>query len=48
MDWKIQLYLGNAGKKAHRVPISVEPDGPYAHPRIEEGQIFDLSMKVML
>ena len=45
MNWMIQLNLRNVGEKSHLVPISIESDGTSAQPRIEHGQVFDLSTR---
>lgn len=43
LTWRIQLNVRSVGRKAHLVPISVEPDGSPAAYRIEDGMGWQLT-----
>jgi hypothetical protein len=47
IKYRVQLNLRNVGEKTGLTPISLEPDGSVAQQRIQMGQTYDLSFKLM-
>jgi hypothetical protein len=43
INWRIQVNVREAGRAAHLVPISIQPDGTPANFRIDEGQSWEIT-----
>ncbi|HVU34969.1 MAG TPA: TonB-dependent receptor plug domain-containing protein [Opitutaceae bacterium] len=47
LTWRVQFNVRNLGERPHLVPVSVEPDGTWAQERIETGETYELTTKLM-
>jgi hypothetical protein len=47
VDWRVQINLRNVGEKTKLVPITLQPNGDVAQSRIQEGQTWEVSTKLI-